>query len=151
MLSNFWLHIFKSVGYRKLANIRKFMQIRKLVLPKIVFKNAFLFFWENEFTTNCKFFNLKFWYKLTQPVHIESSKILILQFYRYCSLQLFRSNVFILLIRNWKDNLLSKRKRVLCWSIYIISWGIKLINSWIRVWEHVGNVSWWADCILYSV
>ena len=33
-LSNFWLHIFKSVEYRKLANIRKSMQIRKPVVPK---------------------------------------------------------------------------------------------------------------------
>ena len=47
-LSNFLLHIFKSVGYRKLANIRKSMQICKPVVPKKKFnkiKNAFPFFW----------------------------------------------------------------------------------------------------------
>ena len=42
-LSNFWLHIFKSVGNRKLANIRKSMQIRKPVVPKKILKGFFIF------------------------------------------------------------------------------------------------------------
>ena len=43
-LSNFWVHIFKSVGYRKLANIRKSMQIRMPVVPKKI-KKCLSIFW----------------------------------------------------------------------------------------------------------
>ena len=64
------MHIFKSVGYRKLANIRKSMQIRKPVVPKKIKKNAFPFFlvkWV--YHKLYIYFSISnFWYKLTQPV-----------------------------------------------------------------------------------
>ena len=40
----FWVHIFKSVGYRKLANILKSMQICSQLCQKNFFLNAFPFF-----------------------------------------------------------------------------------------------------------
>ena len=53
-----WVRV-KSVGYRKPGNIRKSMQIHKPVVYKFFFM-PFHFFWSNEFTTNCIFFNFIF-------------------------------------------------------------------------------------------
>ena len=43
-LSNFSVHIFKSVGYRKLANVHKSMQIRKPVVTNIFFFKCLSYF-----------------------------------------------------------------------------------------------------------
>ena len=60
LLTNFRLHHFKSVGCRKLANVRKSIQICKPFMQKIT---IFVFFLT--FLVKCLISNL--WYYLTQP------------------------------------------------------------------------------------
>ena len=57
-LANFWLHILKSGGYRKLANICKSMQIRKPVVQKNFFfkcLSIFLVKWVYQKLYICQF------------------------------------------------------------------------------------------------
>ena len=66
-LSNFWLHICKSVWYRKLANICKSMQICKPFTKYFFFKCLSIFWGKMSLPQTVYFSISNFWYKLTQP------------------------------------------------------------------------------------
>ena len=68
-IKNFWLHIFKSVGSRKLPNIRKSMQIRMPNLQRKKFKKFLSIFVGKMSLPQTVYFSISnFWYKLTQPI-----------------------------------------------------------------------------------
>ena len=68
LLSVKFLSAYLSVGYRKIANIRNSMQIRKPVVPKQNLKNAFPFFFGKMSLPHTVYFSISnFLYKLTQP------------------------------------------------------------------------------------